>query len=297
MDSAPVPFTVGRAVCEGTQRLRAADVGDPRATARRLLCLTLGLDLAGLVRDRDEIVPEGALAHYRDFVERRIRGETPARLVGEREFWSLPFALSRDTLEPRPDTETLVEAVLSRFLPSDDKTSRMIADFGTGTGCILLALLRERPACRGIGIDIARGAVETGRQNAARLGLDARARFTVGDWRDPDPMCASLSGNPIDVLVSNPPYISRSDLATLPAEVRDWDPLLALDGGEDGLDAYRALTSLAARLLRQGGGIALEIGAGQGAAVSDLLDAAGFERIEGAHDLTGTLRVIHAVRR
>ena len=168
--------------------------------------------------------------------------EPLSRIIGRREFWGLEFLLSADTLDPRPESETVIEAILAR-LPDRDRAYRFL-DLGTGTGCLLLALLSEYPAASGIGIDIAPGAARTARDNAERLGIGGRAQFAVGSW------AAALTGR-FDAVVANPPYIEHAAIADLPREVRQYDPIRALDGGADGLAAYRAIAADLQRLLRQ----------------------------------------------
>jgi len=205
--------------------------------------------------------------------------------LGVREFWGLQLVLSPDTLDPRPETETLVEAVLAR-LPQRDRRYRFL-DLGTGSGCLLLALLSEFPAASGVGVDRAPGAIATARDNARRLGLGPRAQFAVGDWgRD--------IAERFDAIVSNPPYIESNTLADLPPEVRDFDPLLALDGGADGLAAYRAIVADLPRLLGPGGIFACEIGQGQENAVAGIINAGGLVVDTILADLAGIPRCVVA---
>ncbi len=208
-----------------------------------------------------------------------------SRILGWREFWGLRFALSADTLDPRPESETLVEAVLRRN--ADRNAPLSFLDLGTGTGCLLLALLSEFPAATGIGVDIAAGAVMTARKNATVLGLAARARFFVGDWS------GALLGR-FTVIIANPPYIAGSALAVLSPEVRCYDPRRAIDGGEDGLaDYFRIVEDLPA-LLASGGIFATEIGAGQAPAVAAILKARGLSIVGIERDLAGIERCIIA---
>ncbi|MGH7029527.1 MAG: peptide chain release factor N(5)-glutamine methyltransferase, partial [Stellaceae bacterium] len=202
---------------------------------------------------------------------RLIEGEPTSRILGRREFWGLSFALSADTLDPRPESETLVEAVLARI--SDRGAPLSFLDLGTGTGCLLLALLAECPGAIGIGVDIAAGAVWTARSNAAALGLADRARFFIGDW------AGAVSGR-FAAIVANPPYIASGELAELPPEVGSYDPRRALDGGHDGLDAYRSIAPALPALLALGGVLAVEVGAGQAAAAGAIFEAQGLT-IEG----------------
>jgi release factor glutamine methyltransferase len=191
-----------------------------------------------------------------------VAGEPLSRILERREFWGLEFSLSADTLDPRPETETLIEAVLRR--EPDRNAPRRLLDLGTGTGCLLLALLAEFPAASGVGIDIAEGAVRTAARNALNLGLADRAWFIGGDW------ATAMSGK-FDVILANPPYIASEALALLPREVACHDPWRALDGGEDGLRSHRALAEAASRLLSPHGIFATEIGAGQGDAVTAIM--------------------------
>jgi release factor glutamine methyltransferase len=208
-----------------------------------------------------------------------------ARIVGEKEFWGLPLSLTSATLVPRPDTETVVEAALEIFRKTSDGALR-IADIGTGSGAILLALLSEWPRARGTGTDISEAALRTARGNAARLGLMPRAAFVACDY------AGALSGR-FDLIVSNPPYIRSRDIETLAIEVREHDPRRALDGGIDGLDAYRAIVPQARALLAPGGALILEVGHGQSADVEALLTIAGLE-LAGTPklDLAGVRRAV-----
>jgi release factor glutamine methyltransferase len=220
-------------------------------------------------------------------LRRTLAHEPLSRILGQREFWGLEFELSADTLDPRPETETVVEAVVARL--SDRGGSYRFLDLGTGSGCLLLALLSEYPAASGIGVDLAPGGVATAAGNAARLGFAPRAAFVQGDW------AAGLKGT-FDVVVANPPYIASTDLPSLPPEVREYDPPLALDGGADGLAAYRAIAADLPRLLAPGGVFACEVGAGQHAAVAGIIVAAGLVIDAMVPDLAGIPRCILAGR-
>ncbi len=227
-------------------------------------------------------------ARLEALAQRRLTGEPVARILGVKEFWGLPFRLSADTLVPRPDTETVVEAVLDH-LRATDGINRLLrlADLGTGTGAILLALLSELPQAFGIGTDISEGALRTARDNAAALDLGSRTAFVACSY------ATALSG-PLDLIVSNPPYIPRNDIAGLAIEVRQHDPARALDGGPDGLDAYRALIPQAVSLLRPGGAIMVEVGQGQAGDVEALMTEAGLSADLTAIrvDLAGISRVV-----
>ena len=218
-------------------------------------------------------------------LKRREDGEPFSRLRGKREFWSLDFALSPATLDPRPDSETLIAAALDDI--PDRAAPLFIVDYGTGTGCLLLALLSELPQASGLGIDIQPGAVATASANAAALGLADRAEFRLGGWD------AAIE-RPADVILSNPPYIPSSAIPGLPPDVARFDPLLALDGGSDGLDAYRALGAAIRGLLTPTGRAYIEIGAGQGAQVSRIFAESGLQIADLRADLAGTERCVVA---
>ncbi|HEY0331498.1 MAG TPA: peptide chain release factor N(5)-glutamine methyltransferase [Rhodopseudomonas sp.] len=247
-------------------RLRDAAIESAELDARLLIGAALGLDLTGLMVAAARVLTPDEARWLEALLARRINGEPVARILGVREFWGLPLALSADTLVPRPDTETLVEAALHLF--QGQAAPRRIADLGTGSGAILLALLSEWPLTQGVASDINLNALRTARGNAARLGLAPRAGFVACNY------AAALRG-PFDLIVSNPPYIRSAEIATLAVEVRDHDPRRALDGGADGLDAYRAIATQAAGLLAPGGALILEIGEGQGDEVAALVRAAG----------------------
>jgi release factor glutamine methyltransferase len=214
-----------------------------------------------------------------------VAGEPLSRILAKREFWGLEFTLSVDTFDPRPETETVVEAVLRR--KPDRHAPLQVLDLGTGTGCLLLALLSELPRADGVGIDIAQGAVRTAARNAVLLGLGDRARFFVGDW-------ASAVSKRFDAIVANPPYITSEALLLLPREVACHDPWRALDGGEDGLQAYREIAEAIPELVSPDGIVATEIGAGQAGAVAAVLKANGLV-VDGIEkDLAGVTRCVVA---
>ena len=214
-----------------------------------------------------------------------VRGEPLSRIFGRREFWGLEFILSADTLDPRPETETVIESVLRRT-PDRDAPLHLL-DLGTGTGCLLLALLSELPAATGIGVDLAEGAVRTAAYNAALLGLGGRARFFVGDW------ATALSGR-FEAILANPPYIRSEAVARLPREVACHDPRWALDGGEDGLRAYRKIAEAVPSLLSPHGILAAEIGAGQADPVAAIIKDNGLVVDGIENDLAGIARCVVA---
>jgi release factor glutamine methyltransferase len=266
-------------------RLRQADVDNPSLDARLLAGQVLGLDRAELLSQSHRILTPREMDAISMLTGRRAERESVARILGSREFWGLSFALNESTLEPRPDSECLVEAVLKQSGPRD--TSRRVLDLGTGTGCLLLSLLHEWPNATGLGIDIAPRAVEQATANAAARNLAARAVFRTGNWLD-------NIAEKFDVIVSNPPYIPSADIPTLQPEVRDGDPLRALDGGEDGVASYRLLAPQLARFLSTGGLVAFEVGQGQAKDVATLLAAQGLTDVSLHTDLGGIERCVSA---
>jgi release factor glutamine methyltransferase len=250
--------------------LRAHTIDSPDLDARLLIGAVLGLDLTGLMSAAQRALTPAEAAQLAQFADRRIAGEPVARIIGHKEFWGLPLALSADTLVPRPDTETIVEAALACLDITGARDRALhIADLGTGTGAILLALLSELPNARGIATDISHAALQTARCNAEQLGFAHRAQFIACDY------ASALAGD-LDLIVSNPPYIPSADIADLDIDVRDHDPRRALDGGDDGYDAYRAIAPQAARLLAPGGILVVEVGHDQSETVAGLMAAAGF---------------------
>ncbi|HEY0837539.1 MAG TPA: peptide chain release factor N(5)-glutamine methyltransferase [Azospirillum sp.] len=282
MTPAPTVSTLRRAA---EARLSAAGVDTPELDARLLLQHALDLTRDQiLTRAHDPVTPEQA-ARLDALVGRRAAREPVSRILGSRGFWTLDLGLNADTLDPRPDTESVVEAALDAVV--DRAAPLRLLDLGTGTGCILLALLAELPNATGLGVDVSPQAVAAAAGNAARNGLDRRARFQTGDW------AAGLAER-FDLVVSNPPYIPSADIAALEPEVRVHDPLRALDGGADGLDAYRIIAAQLPGLLKDGGSAVLEVGAGQASDVAGLLAAAGL-RVTGVfRDLGGVERCVRA---
>jgi release factor glutamine methyltransferase len=255
--------------------------GDAGLDARLLVAHALGIDAGEIVLVDDRQLETQTERLALGYVERRIGGEPVARIVGRKEFWGLDLVLSADTLVPRPDTETLVEAVLAT---ADREAPLSILDLGTGSGAILLALLSELPQALGIGTDLSSGAIAVARGNASRLGLADRAKFVVADW-------ASAIGGRFDLVVSNPPYIATEAIKELAVDVRDHDPHVALDGGADGLAAYRSILAELPRLMLPGGRAVLEIGFDQAEAVQGLGRQKGW-RATLDLDLGGRARVV-----
>jgi release factor glutamine methyltransferase len=280
-------MTVAQARRALTQQFRQAGIASPDLDARVLFGHALALDHAGLISAAARQLSAADVEQVESFMRRRLAGEPVARITGTREFWGLPFIVTPDVLVPRPETETVVETALALISP-DRSASPRILDIATGSGAILLALLGALPNAQGTGTDIDLRALGVARRNAEHLGLADRAAFIVSDYG------SALSGR-FDLVVSNPPYIATSQIAALDREVRDHDPRHALDGGPDGLCAYRAIVADAMRLLAPGGCLVLEIGQGQESDVAQLLSEAELISVgEPRRDLAGIARVLAA---
>jgi release factor glutamine methyltransferase len=276
----PRAFPTRRAALDwGADRLAAAGIDAARLEARLLLAHALGLASAGLLAGLDLPAPASG---YPGLVARRAGREPLALILGRREFWSLDLLVSPATLIPRPESETLIEAALAAF--AGRAAPRRLLDLGTGTGCLLLAALGEFPAACGVGIDRVPAAAALARDNAAVLGLAGRAAFLCGDW------AAAVAGR-FDLVLANPPYIPTADIAGLMPEVACHEPRSALDGGADGLAAYRAILADLPRLLAPGGIAVVELGAGQAAPVAALAAGAGLAA-EARADLAGVPRAL-----
>lgn len=268
-------------------RLAAAGFDEPRRHARALLAAALDLSPAEVFAHPERLLTPAQQARIAAMLDRMTAREPLSRIVGRRGFWGLDFLLSADTLDPRPESETVVDSVLARL--SERNRPYRLLDLGTGTGILLLALLSEYPAARGFGVDIAFGAALTARRNAELLGLEGRAHFLVGNWAE------ALTGR-FDAVVANPPYIESAAISALPPEVRDYDPRRALDGGADGLAAYRRIAAGLPRLLSPDGVFAAEIGFGQAEKVAAILSGRGLRIDAVAPDLAGIARCVVARR-
>lgn len=263
----------------------AAGIESAELDARVLLCAALGIDHVGLVAEPDR--PLGAAAEaVGSFASRRLRREPVSRIIGFKEFWSARFEISPAVLDPRPDTETLIEAVLDHIADGRAKNWRIL-DLGVGSGAILGTLLQCLPFAFGVGVDISAKACAIARGNLAALGLAQRGRIVCGDWTAP------LRGG-FDLIVANPPYIPGGEISSLAPEVWVYDPRLALDGGVDGLAPYRAIIPALASLLAPGGLVAFELGTGQSEAVATLLRGASLAELNFRLDLNGHVRIILA---
>ncbi|AMV73574.1 N5-glutamine S-adenosyl-L-methionine-dependent methyltransferase [Desulfuromonas sp. DDH964] len=255
-------------------------IDNGRLDAELLLADLLQLDRVGLYLNFDRPLNAAELTDFRQRVGRRARREPLQYILGRAEFWSLPFRVGPAVLVPRPDTEVLVEEALARATPA-----ARILDVGTGSGAIAVALAHELPAARVAAVDISKEALLLAAENARVNGVAERVTFTPGNLH-------ALADGEFDLVVANPPYIAATDLAGLMPEVRDFEPQLALDGGSDGLDAYRALARQASKLLVPGGWLLVEVGAGQAPAVQELLAAAGFGELFCRADYAGIPRVV-----
>jgi release factor glutamine methyltransferase len=260
-------------------------IEDPKREARLTLSAASGVSPIALIVDPHE--PLGSAAcRIEEFAARRAAGEPVSRIAGKREFWGLTLAISPQVLDPRPETETIVEACLRRLRNRRDEPLRIL-DLGVGSGALMCALLSELAHARGVGVDISAGAADVALSNIEACGFSGRAEIRIGDWTK------GLEG-PFDLIVSNPPYVRRADLPGLPREVRNFDPQLALDGGIDGLDAYRRIMPESRPLLSRGGWLVVEVGAGQAADVLAIAQGCGFADASTVKDLAGLDRVVAA---
>jgi release factor glutamine methyltransferase len=279
-------MTVGALYRNVRAIFREAGLDTPDLDARVLVAAALGISSSDVLLREDDMVSEDARSRLEGYCSQRLERIPVGRILGEREFWGLPFSLNSSTLEPRPDTETLVEAVLKR---TETERPVLFADIGTGTGAIAIALLSELPSAKCVAVDLSADALVCAVANADKNGVAARFQAVQGDF-------AAALGNGLDWVISNPPYIRTSVVAGLELEVRKHDPALALDGGEDGLDAYRIIAEEAASCLGPGGRIALEIGFDQADQVAEILQGNGFLEVEIIQDLAGNNRVIIALQ-
>jgi len=275
--------TIAAALAEAGGRLRAVGADSPELDARVLLRQVTGHEDAWLIANPDAEIDAEALHGYSELLARREHREPVSQIVGEREFWSRNFRVTADVLTPRADTETLIETVLTRI--EDRDASLRILDLGTGSGCILLTLLAECPNATGLGVDMSSAALEVAATNAVALGLSGRVKWQEADW------CEGVEG-PFDVIVSNPPYIAGYEFRHLEPEVRDHEPNMALNGGADGLAAYRRIIPSLKRLGTGHSVIAMEVGQGQARGVAALGRVAGLRIADTDQDIARRVRVI-----
>jgi len=285
----PEAVTLNQAFLGAAAVLRKAGIDTPELDARLLLCHAADLSHEAYVANAGGPVQPATLARFGTAIDRRLKREPVVRITGTREFYGRGFTIAPPALDPRPDTETLIEAALAVVERRGwrDQTLSLL-DLGTGTGCILVTLLAELPRAQGLGTDLSPSALALAAANAVRLGVGSRAAFMAADWLD------GIDGK-FDLVLSNPPYLASGEIAGLAPEVAAYDPMLALDGGPDGLDAYRRIAAGAPKVLAEGGRLLVEIGAGQAAQVSDIFRAAGLKLDPSqaiSRDLAGRPRVV-----
>ncbi|WP_309087831.1 peptide chain release factor N(5)-glutamine methyltransferase [Phenylobacterium sp.] len=273
---------------QAKQRLEAAGLTGPVIDARLLVEAAAEATRTDIVTDPYRPLTPEQEATLADYLARREKREPVSHILGRKGFWKIMLRVTPDVLTPRPDTETVVETVLRDF---PEHAAWSVLDLGVGSGAILLAILAERPAAKGLGIDASEEALAVARDNAASLGLAGRTALLRGDWT------AGLADNGFDLVVSNPPYIASDVLETLEPEVKDFEPRLALEGGADGLDAYRILAPEILRVLKPGGRFAVEIGYDQKEAVEGLFRAAGAEEVRTIRDLADRDRVVAGAKK
>jgi len=265
------------------ERLKEAGIDQPAIDARLMLEVAAGVSRTDIITDPYRELTAEQLATLDEYLERRARREPVSHIIGRKGFWKILLSVTKDVLTPRPETEVIVDEVLKAF---PETMAFNMLDLGVGSGSMLLAILAERPAAKGLGIDISEEALAVARENAANLDLDGRVALMRGDWT------TGLGDASFDVVVSNPPYIPTAHIDTLEPEVRDHEPRLALDGGADGLTAYRALAPEILRVLKPGGLFCVEIGFDQSADVEILFKAAGAQNVRTVKDLSTHDRVV-----
>ena len=271
-------MTVNEALTAAIQALRAAEVPDAANDARILMAHAMGIERGRLTLVLPDEVSNDVMIRFSMAIDGRCARKPVSHIIGTREFYGRGFIVTPDVLDPRPETELLVKTALATPFET-------LLDLGTGSGCILLTLLAENKSATGQGSDASPAALSVAKQNAARLGLENRSGFLVSDWFE------KIEGR-FDLIISNPPYIAADEMPDLSPEVRNWEPLIALTPGGDGLDAYRAITAAAASYLSPGGRLMLEIGPTQAAAVTDMFRNTGFDGITTRRDMDGRDRVI-----
>lgn len=275
--------TVGVALTDAAERMTRVGIENARQDARLIMGNVLATDLAVLIGHPERVLAVEEAAQFDHLVGRRLARQPLSHILGRREFWGLKLRVTPDTLDPRPDSECLIEAVLAHR--ADRRQAQRILDIGTGTGCLILALLHEFPAASGLGIDSSIAALAVARANAADLALAHRAMFSAGNWTD------GVVGH-YDIIISNPPYIPSDRIGALVPEVALHEPRSALDGGRDGLDSYRSLSGRLAGLLTATGLAAIEVGADQHQNAGAILAAGGLVVTDRRRDLAGHVRVL-----
>jgi release factor glutamine methyltransferase len=279
---------IGEAVARAASELARGGVPESRREARLLVALAAGLDAATVLGYPERPLESAAASRLQHMLGRRVAREPISRVIGRREFWSLDFALTPATLDPRPDSETLVAAALERI--PDRQAAFSVLDLGTGSGCLLLALLSELPKAFGLGLDLAPEAAVAAHRNAKAMSLDSRAFFAVSQW-------AAAIGGGFDVVLANPPYVPAREIDGLAPEVALYEPRLALDGGPDGLRAYRELAPDLGRLLKPSAFAVVEVGDGQASLAAAIFAASGLDVAARHRDLNGIERCLVVAHR
>jgi len=277
--------TINTAIVEMRDSFKSAGLDTPELDASLLIQDVLRMSPEKLLLDSNKLVTDFESKKLANAMQRRILREPVSRIIGSRAFWKSEFKITPETLDPRPDSETLIESVLSI---ANKEAPLTILDMGTGSGCLLLSLLQELPQATGIGIDISAEAVQVAMQNAETLNLSKRVSFKIINWTK------MTSESTFDLVISNPPYIPESDISTLEPEVRQHDPILALSGGTDGLDCYREIATLLPCLLTETGYAFLEIGATQARTVKDILAKQNVHVLKIIQDIAGHNRCVIA---
>ena len=276
-------LTLVKAWTAAKERLKDVAIDQPAIDARLLLEVAADVTRTDIITDPYRVLTDAQMATLEQFLERRARREPVSHIIGRKGFWKILLQVNKNVLTPRPETEVIVDEVLKAF---PEQMPFHMLDLGVGSGTILLAVLAERPAAKGLGIDVSEEALAVARENAANLGLDGRAALLRGDWT------TGLGDDSFDLVVSNPPYIATPVIDTLEPEVRDHEPRLALDGGPDGLDAYRLLAGEILRVLKPGAMFAVEIGHDQSKPVEALFRQAGADNVRTIKDLSTHDRVV-----
>lgn len=282
--------TIKKAMADGAAKLEQAGIEQARMEARVLAGFAIGGGPEKVLAEFEREMSTSEFEIFSHALRRRCNHEPMAHITQKREFWSLGFHVSPATLIPRPDSETIIEAVLDQY---DDRDKKLkILDLGTGSGCLVLSLLSEFQNANGLGVDASDNALEIASKNASQLGLESQVSFINVDWRDAG--WIKKLGGKFDVIISNPPYISDEEIKTLDPSVRDFEPMLALAGGIDGLDSYDILINAMGELLADDGLVAFEVGHKQARAVGALLLKKGLEVLEIREDLSGIERAVLA---
>lgn len=289
-----LPLNINELIDVAAARFMQAGLANPKLDASLLLAHVLGIPRVRLVLEQEREITPSQAAEFEKYVTRREKSEPIAYITGKKEFWSLDFIVTRDTLIPRPDSETLVEAALKRaeniaqaLEATQSLTDIGILDIGTGTGCLLIAILKSFPQAHGVGVDISEPALRVARMNSENHGTGKRVQFIKSNW------CDEVNGT-FDLIISNPPYIAQGDAAHLMKDVAAYEPASALFSGEDGMDSYREISRCLQAKLNPGGYALLEVGQGQAEHVARMLEEQGFAIDEIRNDLSGIPRCVVA---